>query len=175
MIPLDKTAFDVGGECLKDWIKWWMGEHFQVALRVEEWYTLGHKPGTHLWAPAPAGALLALEEIANIKLKRPSEVCHVFLCPRLLYFEEWRRRFEKEMDFWILIEPNSSFWPLSCCKPLVLGISYPLRSTPPWKIRRVDPVVELGRTLQEMFKAGDLGAGHILRKFWNNPWVFFGL
>ena len=78
------------------------------------------------------------------------------------------------MDFWLLIEPNP-FWPLDCFEPLVLGISFPLRHSSPWKIRRVPIVVDLGKSLQKMFASGDMVAGDILRKFWTCPWGFCGL
>ena len=174
LVPLDKTAVDLAGNILLDWTRWWMQDPSKVPLTPAGWFSEGHRPGVHLWTPAPAGALIALEEIAQAKLKRPEQVCHVFLCQRLLYYEEWKRRFEKEMDFWMLI-PTNDFWPVHCFEPLVLGISFPLRSTKPWKLRRVTTVVELGKTLQKMFENGELGAGNILRQFWAQPWRFCGL
>ena len=153
-----------------------MGVDYSPPLTTDEWYTRGHLPGVHLWAPPPAGALIALEEIAQSKLKRPFEVTHVFVCPRLLYFEEWRRRFNKEMDVWLLIDPISSLWPHQSCEPLVFGISFPLRSRKPGKLRRIPQVVDLGRELQEMFKDGSIvGPSDILCKLWRDPWRFFGL
>ena len=175
LVPVGSSAFDVAGAPLMEWTKWWMADAYVPPLSYEGWYTEGHKAGCHLWTPPPGGALIALEEIAQAKLKRPFEVLHVMICPRLLYFEEWERRFAKEMDFWMIIPTNSSFWPHNCCEPLVLGISFPLRHSPPWKLRRVATVVELGRSLQKMFESGDLGAGDILRQFWLQPWGFLGL
>ena len=137
---------------------------YSPPLTTDEWYTRGHLPRVHLWAPPPAGALIALEEIAQSKLKRPFEVTHVFVCPRLLYFEEWRRRFNKEMDVWLLIDPVSSLWPHQSCEPLVFGISFPLRSRKPWKLRRIPQVVDLGRELQEMFKDGSIYFVQILAR-----------
>lgn len=159
-----------------DWAKGWMGSDYTTPLTIEQWFSNGHQAGVHFWASPPAGALVALEEIAQSKLKRPFEVTHVFVCPRLLYFEEWRRRFNKEMDLWLLIEPVSPFWPNSCCEPLVFGISFPLRSTRPWKLRRVPEVVALGRNLQDVLKTrSELGKCYILRELWKHPWWFFGL
>ena len=176
LLPLGQSAFQFEGNAIESWAKSWMGSDYSSPLTIEEWFSKGHQPGIHFWAPPPAGALTALEELAQSKLKRPFEVTHVFVCPRLLYFEEWRRRFNKEMDFWLLIEPVSPFWPNSCCEPLVFGISFPLRSARPWKLRRVPEVVELGRNLQKMFKNGSqLGECHLLRKFWEHPWRFLGL
>ena len=176
LVPLGSSAMQFEGNCLEPWLKGWMGLDYTSPLSALDWFQKGHQPGIHLWAPPPAGALIALEQLAQSKLKRPFEVMHVFVCPRLLYFEEWRRRFNKEMDFWFVIEPVSNIWPNSCCEPLIFGISFPLRPDRPWKLRRVPQVVELGRTLQSMFKTDSgLGQGDILRKLWSNPWGFFGL
>ena len=176
LVPLGVSALDFPESSIETWAKSWMGSDYTTPLTIEEWYSKGHQPGVHFWAPPPAGALIALEEMAQSKLKRPFEVTHVFVCPRLLYFEEWRRRFAKEMDVWLLIEPNCDFWPNSCCEPLVFGISFPLRSNRPWKLRRLPEVVALGRELQEVFKTGSyLGGCDILRKLWKHPWRFFGL
>jgi hypothetical protein len=176
LVPLGASALDFEGNGIHQWAKAWMGADYSNPLTPEGWFSIGHQPGVHFWAPPPAAALIALEELAQSKLKRPFEVTHVFVCPRLLYFEEWRRRFAKEMDFWFLIEPNSSLWPNSCCEPLVFGISFPLRSAKPWKLRRVPNVVALGREMQEVFKSGsELGERDILCKLWSDPWGFFGL
>lgn len=176
LVPLGVSAMDFQDNDIQHWARSWMGSDYTYPLSIEEWYSKGHQPGVHFWAPPPAGALIALEEIAQSKLKRPFEVTHVFVCPRLLYFEEWRRRFNKEMDLWLLIEPVSPFWPNSCCEPLVFGISFPLRPSRPWKLRRVPEVVALGRNLQDMLKTrSELGECYILRKLWKHPWRFFGL
>jgi hypothetical protein len=176
LVPLPVSAMDFEDNRIEVWLKSWMGNDYTTPLTVLEWYSKAHQPGIHIWAPPPAGALIALEEMAQSKLKRPFEVTHVFICPRLLYFEEYRRRFNKEMDFWLLIEANSYFWPNSCCEPLVFGISFPLRTNRPWKLRRIPQVVGLGRRMQEVFKGGsELGERDILRKLWTDPWGFFGL
>lgn len=175
-VPLGVSAVDFEDNQVITWLKSWMDSDYTPPLNVNDWFYTGHQPGVHVWAPPPAGALIALEEIAQAKLKRPFEVAHVFVCPRLLYHEVWRRRFNKEMDFWLIIESNSPLWPNSCCEPLVFGISFPLRTRRPWKLRRVPPVVELGRRLQEVFKNGaHMGERDLLRKLWKDPWGFFGL
>ena len=176
LVPLGHSPLDFKGNAIEAWAKTWMGSDYTQPLTIEQWFSKGHQSGVHFWAPPPAGALVALEELAQSKLKRPYDVTHVFVCQRLLYFEEWRRRFNKEMDLWLLIEPVSYFWPNSCCEPLVFGISFPLRHSRPWKLRRVPEVVALGRNLQEVFKTrSELGECDILRKLWEHPWGFFGL
>jgi hypothetical protein len=131
LVPLGVSAVDFEDNQVIPWLQSWMGNDYAPPLAVNDWFHAGHQAGVHVWAPPPAGALTALEELAQAKLKRPFEVAHVFVCPRLLYFEEWRRRFNKEMDFWLFIESNSPLWPNSCCEPLVFGISFPLRDRRP--------------------------------------------
>ena len=176
LVPLGMPAVEFEDNQIIEWLKSWMGKDFCPPLSVKDWFCKGHEEGIHVWGPPPAGALIALEELAQSKLKRPFDVTHVFVCPRLLFYEEWRRRFNKEMDFWFILEPVSPLWPNSCCEPLIFGISFPLRKLRPWKLRRLHPLVELGKQLQEVFKTrSDLGERDILRKFWYNPWGFFRL
>jgi len=48
-----------------------------------------------------------LKELAQLWHKRPFEVSHVVLIPRLLWDEEWRNRFEKEVDIWFILHNGS--------------------------------------------------------------------
>jgi hypothetical protein len=72
-----------------------MGKDYAPPLTPEGWFDRGHLPGVHVWAPPPAAALIALKELARSRHKRPFEVSHVVLIPRLLWDEEWRNRLEK--------------------------------------------------------------------------------
>ena len=73
------------------------------------------------------------------------------------------------MDLWFHL-PTGLHWPHHCCEPLVIGLAFPLRRQEPWKVRQLPAVVELERTLQAMFKDGDLGQGSYLRELWIDPW-----
>ena len=122
-LPLNKGAFEVAGPKVEAWCKGWMGEDFSSPLTPGQWFWEGHKPGVHVWAPPPAAALVSLKQLARSRQKGPHSVTHVFLCPRLLWQEEWRRRFEKEMDIWFFLNPGT-YWPHSLFEPLVVGISF---------------------------------------------------
>lgn len=175
-LPLDKSAFEVNGDALKNWCHTWMGDDFTSPLTSADWFTTGQRPGIHIWAPPPAAALVALKELARARLKRPYSCIHVMLIPRLLYQEEWRKRFEKETDIWFSLEPGGTAWPHSCYEPLMVGISFPLYRTYPWLIRiERDKVVELGRSLCKMSKESHIQVGHCLRELWKDPRAFFGL
>ena len=113
-----------------------MGADFSPPLKPVEWFFEAHQPGVHLWAPPPGAALSALKQLARSRQKRPHHVAHAFMCQRLLWQEEWRRRFEKEMDVWFILSPGV-YWSHKLFEPLVVGISFPMenRDDGPWLIR----------------------------------------
>jgi hypothetical protein len=173
-VPLHKRALDWGGDVLETNLRLWLGKDYTEPLSAEGWFTTGHKGAHHIWMPPPAAALVALEQISDARHKRPYTTKHIVIIPRLLYFEEWRRRLEKEVDFWVMI-PTGIFWPHSCFEPLLLGLSFPMRRESPWLLRRHTGMVGFQRKMQEMFSAGDLGVWDILREFWLEPWAVLGL
>ena len=177
-MPLNITAWDVAGNVLAKWCKDWMGNDFAPPLSPEGWFDNGHLPGVHLWTPPPAAALIALKELSRSRHKRPSEVTHVVMIPRLLWDEEWRSRFEKEVDFWFILH-NGSLWPHSAFEPLLVGISFPILppSSPyPWQVKQERKrVVDLGRAMSKMSQSSDLRVGHYLRQLWLSPRTFSDL
>ena len=174
-MPLNVSAWDVAGNVLGDWCKSWMGKDYVPPLAPTGWFEEGHQSGVHLWSPPPGAALIALKELARSRHKRPSEVTHVVMIPRLLWDEEWRSRFEKEMDFWFILH-NGALWPHSAFEPLLVGISFPILppSSPfPWQVKQERTrMVDLGRTLSQMSKSSDLRVGHHLRELWLAPRTF---
>ncbi len=128
--------------------------------------------------PPSAAALIALKELSRSRHKRPSEVTHVVMIPRLLWDEEWRLHFEKEVDVWFILH-NGSLWPHSAFEPLMVGISFPILppSSPfPWQVKQEQTrVVDFGRALSQMSKSGDLRVGDYLRQLWLTPRTFPGL
>ncbi len=100
------------------------------------------------------------------------------MIPRLLWEEEWRSHFEKEVDFRFILH-NGSIWPHFAFEPLLVGISFPIflpSSAFPWQVKQErTQVVELGRALSQMSKSGDLRVGDYLRQLWGVPRSFSGL
>ena len=173
-LPLDRGAFELAPREMESWCMGWMGSDFSPPLDPMGWHTTGHKPGCHVWAPPPAAALYALKQLARSRQKRPHHVAHVFLCQRLLWQEEWSKRFEKEIDVWFFLHPGI-FWPHHLFEPLVVGISFPMknREEGPWLVRQQrEQVVEIGRTLSKVSKSCHLQVGDYLREFWPQPWKF---
>eukprot|EP00978_Attheya_sp_CCMP212_P022253 scaffold66108_cov58-Attheya_sp.AAC.2 len=68
-VPLHKNALAWGGETLKQSLRRWLGDDYQEQLTPEGWFTMGHTGPHHLWAPPPAAALTALEQISVAKHK----------------------------------------------------------------------------------------------------------
>ena len=123
---------------------------------------------SYLGSP-PSVARQALSELAKSRFKRPYGVTHVFICPRLLWQEEWRRRFERELDFWFILNPGLA-WPLINFEPLLIGISFPMTRTRPWLVRQLrEQVVEAGRTLSQVSKTCHIRVREYLRKLWLHP------
>jgi len=101
-------------------------------------------------------ALLVLNELARSHHKRPSFSTHVVLTPHLLYQEEWRKRFEKEVDIWFPLQPGE-FWPHSTFEPLMVDISFPLYRSYPWLLQvEQDKLVEIGCALLSLPKRCNL-------------------
>ena len=171
-LPLNKSAFDVEDNRLEAWCKYWMGDDYTQPAEPIAWFRESHKPGIHVIAPPPAAALAALKEVARARHKRPREVTYVIFIPRLLYQEEWRSRFQKEVDVWFTLS-TGTFWPHSAFEPLMVGISLPLRRTRPWLLRMErNKVVAVGRNLSEMSKTCHVRFGNNLRQLWRDPWAF---
>jgi hypothetical protein len=114
-MPLNISAWDVAGS--------WMGKDYVPPLTPMGWFEDGHLPVVHLWTPPPGAALIALKELARSRHKRPLEVTHVVMIPRLLWDEEWRSRFEKEMDFCFFVH-NGALWPHSAFEPLLVDFQF---------------------------------------------------
>lgn len=168
-LPLDVGAFDYPDNTLSDWCKSWMGNDYSPPAKPIDWFLKSHKAGIHVIAPPAAAALIALKEVAKARHKRPRDTTYVVLIPRLLYQEEWRGRFQKEVDVWFALQ-TGDFWPRTAYEPLMIGISFPLYRSRPWLLRMErDKVVEIGRTLSQMSKESNIRVGDYLRKLWRDP------
>ena len=145
--PLDVSAFDFADNLSGVFCKAWMGADFTAPVSPMDWFVQAQLPGIHVFAPPPGAALIALKEIARARHKQPQFVTYVVFIPRLLYQEECRTRFQKEVDIWFALQPGE-YWPHSAYEPVMVGISFPLYRTYPWLLRlERDKVVGVGRIL----------------------------
>ena len=146
-----------------------MGEDYSSPLAPEGWFEEGHKSGVHIWAPPPAAALIVLKEMGRARHKRPYTATHVVIIQRLLYGEEWRKRFEKEVDLWFVMNHGDA-WPHFTHEPLMIGIRFPLSRSYPWEIKlERERVVEIGRALSSLSATSHVRVGDYLRQLWSNP------
>ena len=108
-VPLHLSALERdGGTNLLGWIRGWCEDSSTklIVLREEDWFIRAHdivgygvgeshikepiyQTGCYLWAPAPALAELACEELRKSRNKR-QDSSHIFVCPRLMT-PAWRR------------------------------------------------------------------------------------
>jgi hypothetical protein len=168
-VPLSLSCVDVAGATILPWLKSWMAKDFVTTLTPEGWFREGHLPGVHVWTPPPGAALIALKQLSRSKHKRPHDLTHVVLVPRLLFWEEWQSRFQKEMDIWFVMH-HGTIWPRFTHEPLIVGLSFPLYRSYPWLLRlKSEKVVEIGRSLSKMSKESHVRVGHYLRKLWREP------
>jgi hypothetical protein len=66
-LPLSLSCVDVSGATVLPWLKSWMAEDFVTTLTPEGWFWDAHLPGTHVWTPPPAAALIALKQLARVR------------------------------------------------------------------------------------------------------------
>jgi hypothetical protein len=181
-IPLHLSAVD-RHESMRTWLLSWIGSEMEI-LTPEGWYGRGHdhdggekdqmgvwrlntRPGVFVWAPPPAAAEVAIEQLRRALIKR-QESTHVFICPRLL-FPEWSKQLHKASDLVVMLPAGiDQGWPKSMLEPLTIGFVFPFLSCQPWRRKGTPKMLHLGRTLPGMWKTEEVDASHILRELFEN-------
>ena len=175
--PLERSP------ALEDWLKSFMGSSTEV-LEPADWFIRGHdlvegkfelnsegvklpasKPGTFLWAPAPAAGEAAIEELRKARHKN-QESTHVFVIPRLLS-SFWRRHLWKGADLVVELPAGHPAWPKSMHEPLTLGFFLPYLKHSPWELRRSPIMLGFGKSLCRMWKTNEGAEGPVLRELWS--------
>eukprot|EP00980_Cylindrotheca_fusiformis_P027728 scaffold22529_cov73-Cylindrotheca_fusiformis.AAC.2 len=185
-VPLHLPAFQ-RTSLLEPWVKSWVGAS-AVFLSHEDWFLRGHdivngtettiptgdgsdvvsfwKPiiedGILVWAPPPAAADVALEELRKARIKRQLSL-HVILIPRLCT-PAWLRQLFKAADLILEIPPGTPFWPSDMFEPLFVGILLPFSRFEPWSLRFSPKVLSTKRKLQKMWSTAPLDTGNILHE-----------
>ena len=145
----------------KDWFG--RGHDHQGLVKSLDGYWLPKlKPGLLVWAPPPAAADVALEELRQARLKRTRSI-HLFVCPRLME-PLWRKHLHKSADLVLDIPCGTLFWPSNMFEPLVVGVYFPYLSHRPWELKRAPAIMELGRRVCSLWKEDEKSAELILRK-----------
>ena len=178
-IPLHLSAVD-RSPSLVGWINSWFQDKEVELLEPEDWFERGHdldggefdklgfwrpavRKGCFLWAPPPAAASAAIEELRKARVKRQKSF-HVFIVPRLLG-TEWRRQLHKAADFVLEIPAGHIHWGKCMYEPLMIGIVLPFIRSSPWQLRGTPKVLALGRTMRRVLKEEELDGGSVLFKF----------
>jgi hypothetical protein len=172
LLALDRT------DKLKPWLTSWIGDDVEY-LEPAGWFTRGHDhlggeydhlgfwrhkitPGRFVWAPPPAAADVALEELRKARIKR-QDYTHFFIVPRFLT-PEWLKQLWKTADIIIRIPPGTPGWPAAMFEPLTLGIVFPFLKNRPWQLKGTPKMFYLARQVQRMFKEEKLDPGDFLHK-----------
>ena len=166
---------------LLEWIRAWTGEPDIEPLFEEGHGITGgkldgrqvwipthcHKDQVFLWAPPPAVADAALEELLKSRHKR-SDLLHVVVIPRLMA-PRWRRLFNKVCDSLVTSHPVHRSGLCTCTNPFGLASSCLLFIAGLGRSGRAPLLVEMGRDLRRVLKTGEGDGGDILRKLLSLP------
>ena len=193
-VDLAKSALERHPPLL-DWIRSWTEVPDLEPLAPEGWFVEGHgidvgknvarpprdneskggvwipnhcsEGSAFLWAPPPAAADAALEELLKSRHKR-TDLFHVVVVPRLL-IPRWRRLFNKVCDFTLEVPVGHEFWPTSMFEPLWVGVVLPFSHHRPWCLKRAPALVDMGVHLRRVLASGESSGGDLLRQLWRLP------
>jgi hypothetical protein len=182
-VPLHLNAIERSPDVLS-WVMSWLG-HDAELLSPDQWFSRGHshdggyydesgfwrlniRCGKFIWAPPPAAADVAVEELRKALIKR-RDCTHIFLCPRLLT-PQWRRHLNKACDLVLCMGAGSEVWPLEMYEPLTIGLVFPFLSVRPWQVRGTPKMLFLGRTMSGLLKDSNVVTGDLLRKLCQQMW-----
>ena len=179
-VPLHVPAL-TGHPPLLDWVRSWTDSPDLAPLSYCDWFSTGHgledvprdpagswEPRLNsrtlfLWAPPPALASTALNELLLSRHKR-TQLTHVFLCPRL-FTHAWRRKLHKVAD--IVLELPAGLhpeWPSAMHEPLLIGLTLPFLSFCPWELRNTKHLLDLGREVCRMWRLPEGDVRPLLRQ-----------
>jgi hypothetical protein len=90
LLPLNRGALELSTN-IYAWIQFWLKGRLEwTVLSPMEWFTQGHGNGHFVWAPPPAVADVALEQMCEAVLIRPWNA-HIFICPAHMTYR-WRKQ-----------------------------------------------------------------------------------
>jgi hypothetical protein len=162
-VPLHLGALEAVPALLGWFNGWWDHERGPLhVLTPNDWYDRPFRGGNCLWAPAPAAAEAAVEQLGRIVHQHPYS-CHLFVIPRLMT-SSWRRKIAKIMDFECQLGAGASVWPKTQHEPLLIFSCLPLSRKRPWKLRVAPFVERLGGELCKVHSTHSGARGRILRK-----------
>ena len=178
-VPLDKSALDVEPS-LKIWLQSWLPKDKRAEyLTPAGWFERGHdingyfkndeglsspsvQAGTFVWAPPPAAAEVAIQELRKARHKRQKSL-HVFICPRLLK-PMWFKQASKAYDMIFDLKAGHPFWPSFHHEPLIVIVCFPYLRHKPWLLRHTPPILGMERLLRKLWQNDSESGVLVLRK-----------
>jgi hypothetical protein len=162
--PSHLNAVERQGQGLVNWVESWLSSLGPIKwLSPKDWFLSGHTRPLCVWFLAPGAAKTALEQLGKATHKR-GENTHLVIIPRLLT-TMWRITLNKICYLTFTLPMGNDVWSNSQFDPLVFGLSLPLIRHPPWKLKRLNLVVDVERMLLEVPLPACGWGRNILRKF----------
>ena len=141
-VPLHLGASDAEAS-FKIWVNSWAGKLGNQSvewLEAEDWFERGHdlkgfrrnidgrkipsyQHGTFVWTPPPAAAIVALEEMRQVRHKR-QQSSHIFIVPSLMT-PEWKSQLFKTADLILKVPATTHFFPPKNHESLTIVICFP--------------------------------------------------
>ena len=146
-VPLHLSAIERQGDTLKTWVHSWFGSNGHW-LSATDWYHKGQRDPICIWAPPPAAADAALEQLGQAIHKRPHHA-HLVLIPRLMT-SRWRKLLGKICDLVFTVPLGTEGWSISQFEPLIVGCYFPLIRYEPWRLRGTKMLERVERNLREL-------------------------
>jgi hypothetical protein len=163
-VPLHLDAVTRQGESLTEWVSsWFRGSDPVLFLSPKDWFIRGHQHSTCVWAPPPAAADVALEQLAYSIHKRPFH-SHVVLIPRLMT-ARWRKLLRKICCLIFTVPIDSDVWNLSQFEPLIVGLYLPLSRHQPWNLKGTPMLERVERLLHDLPPSSPRWGQLVLREF----------
>lgn len=171
---------------IAQWVLSWIPDSKAQFLQPEDWFDVGHgtRGGYHdlcgvwcpstldltwlVWSPPPALADAALDEFEESRHKR-KHLNHVWIMPRLMTYS-WRKRLAKICDIVFTIPPGARpMWPTCEHEPLIMGLTLCFSVSSPWQTKFTTGVLELERSLSQVWSSSDEPERDLLCKFCDSP------
>jgi hypothetical protein len=108
------------------------------------------RTGKFVWTPAPAAALVALEELRKARIKRQHS-SHIFICPRVMT-PEWLKQLHKASDVVISVPAGHPAWPKQMYEPVLIGLVFLFVRHDPWQLRGTAKMYALEWKLRGLWK-----------------------
>jgi hypothetical protein len=150
-VPLHQSVQDRQDPAfIHDWIRAWAGD--SNWLSPEEWFKPQAVLAPCIWAPPPAAADVALDQLGKWIHMHPSNTTHIVVIPRLMT-SRWHKILGKICDLIFTIPTETDLWAHSQFEPLLVGIALPLCRHKPWRLRGTPLLESVERVLRDMPEA----------------------